>query len=146
MALFITGAAIAVAGVAVAVGVGVGMSESGKASAQAMVDCARLKAKGDLDGICRQQDTEDRRIKSEKNQADDWLKFDEKQAARDEKEALAFQQKLDQSMGVYQDERNIQKSNFNTNNFNNTNRMAVADHEYPPLDSNQGGGGGGKAA
>lgn len=127
------GVGLAVAGAVVAGGVAGGMEASGKASAQAMVESSRLKAKADLDGIGRQQDTEDRRIRSEKKQADDWLKYDIAESKADRQEAIAFQKKLDQSMGVYQDEKNIQKSG-------SSNGMAFSDHEYPNLDSNQQGG------
>lgn len=124
----ITGIGMAVAGIAVAAGTGVAIVESGKASAQAMLDCARIKADADYKITCRQQDTEDRRICEEGRQANMWHSFEVCEAKADRAEALAFQKRLDQSMGIYQDERNIEKSS-NAN-----------EHQYPsPISSGSAG-------
>ncbi len=128
----ITGIGMAVAGIAVAAGTGVAIVESGKASAQAMLDCARIKADTDYKITCRQQDTEEFRIREEGRQANMWHSFDVCEAKADRAEALACQKDLDQSMGVCQDERNVQKSSQN-------NGSALA-HQYPsPIASGSGG-------
>ncbi len=122
-------AVLAVVGVGVSVGVGVGMSESGKATAQAMIESSRIKSKADLDGIVEQQDTEKKRIVSEKKQADDWLAYDKAESKADRQEAIAFQKKMDQSMGVYQDEQHIQRGHSNHN---------FSEHQYPTPVSDSG--------
>lgn len=128
LASIIVGSCVAVAGAAVAGGVAGGMEASGKASALAVVESRRLQSKSEVETETLRSNVEGNRILSEAKQAKDWLNFDIAESQADRQEAIAFQKKLDQSMGIYNDERNIQKAGTQTATF---------DHQYPSLDSNQ---------